>query len=343
MTGSIEQKATSLKKAFQDDLKTVQHSKDIEELKVKYLGKKGPIQGLMVELRNVDPALRPQVGKAINQLKEEIAQLCEQAGDGFLQAEEHKRLEEEKIDITLPGKRSHLGRNHPIRIMLDEVIEILVSMGFSIQCGPEIDSDWYNFEGLNYPPDHPARDMQDTFYIDKHHLLRSQTSNVQLRVMEGHNPPIRIIAPGTVFRNENISARSHVFFHQVEGIYIDRDVSFADLFATMEEFWSKLFQQDVEARFRPSYFPFVEPGIEVDLRCTACAGEGCGLCKQTGWLEVCGAGMVHPEVLKNGGIDPREYSGYAWGLGIERLAMLRFGIRDIRMFTENDMRLLAQF
>lgn len=343
MTGSIEQKATSLKKAFQDDLKTVQHSKDIEELKVKYLGKKGPIQGLMVELRNVDPALRPQVGKAINQLKEEIAQLCEQAGDGFLQAEEHKRLEEEKIDITLPGKRSHLGRNHPIRIMLDEVIEILVSMGFSVQCGPEIDSDWYNFEGLNYPPDHPARDMQDTFYIDKHHLLRSQTSNVQLRVMEGHNPPIRIIAPGTVFRNENISARSHVFFHQVEGIYIDRDVSFADLFATMEEFWSKLFQQDVEARFRPSYFPFVEPGIEVDLRCTACAGEGCGLCKQTGWLEVCGAGMVHPEVLKNGGIDPREYSGYAWGLGIERLAMLRFGIRDIRMFTENDMRLLAQF
>ncbi|MDN3506537.1 MAG: phenylalanine--tRNA ligase subunit alpha [Simkaniaceae bacterium] len=339
----MEKEVLSLKKAFQEDLTSVKRSKDIEDLKVKYLGKKGPVQGLMVNLRSVEPEKRPQVGKIINELKIEISDLCEQALTSFSQAEESKQLEEEKIDISLPGKRQYLGRHHPIRIMLREVIDILSGMGFSVQCGPEIDSDWYNFEGLNYPDDHPARDMQDTFYINKHSLLRSQTSNVQLRAMEGHNPPIRIIAPGTVFRNENISARSHVFFHQVEGIYIDEDVSFADLFATMEEFWSKLFKKDIEARFRPSYFPFVEPGIEVDLRCTACNGEGCRLCKQTGWLEVCGAGMVHPEVLKNGGIDPHKYSGYAWGLGIERLAMLRYGISDIRMFTENDMRLLAQF
>ncbi len=213
-------------------------------------------------------------------------------------------------------------------------------MGFSVQYGPDIDSDYYNYEGLNFPPDHPARDMQDTFYITKEMLLRSHTSNTQLRVMENHKPPIRIIAPGTVYRNETISSRSHVFFHQVEGLYIDKNVSFADLFATMDEFWSKLFHTKVKTRFRPSYFPFVEPGLEVDVACTSCNGKGCRLCKQSGWLEICGAGMVHPEVLKNGGIDPEEYSGYAWGMGIERLAMLRYGIKDIRMFTENDMRFL---
>lgn len=339
----MEEKVLSLKKAFQHDLSLATDSKEIEQLKVKYSGKKGPIQALMLELRNVDPEQRPLMGKTINELKGEIERLLEEAHDGYLKVEEKAKLETEKIDISLPGKTRHLGHFHPIRIMMREVIDILINMGFSVQCGPEIDSDWYNFEGLNYPADHPARDMQDTFYVTEHLLLRSQTSNVQLRAMEGRNPPIRIIAPGTVFRNENISARSHVFFHQIEGLYIDRDVSFADLFATMEELWSKIFNEKVEARFRPSYFPFVEPGLEVDLRCTSCHGEGCRLCKHSGWLEVCGAGMVHPEVLKNGGIDPHEYSGYAWGMGIERLAMLRYGISDIRMFTENDMRLLAQF
>ncbi|MBS0630134.1 MAG: phenylalanine--tRNA ligase subunit alpha [Verrucomicrobia bacterium] len=339
----MEEKVLSLKKAFQQDLSTATDSKEVEQLKVKYTGKKGPIQALMLELRNVDPVQRPQMGKVINELKSEIEQLLQDASEGFLKVEAQAQLESEKIDISLPGKNRYLGHFHPIRIMMREVIDILINMGFSVQCGPEIDSDWYNFEGLNYPADHPARDMQDTFYVTEHLLLRSQTSNVQLRAMEGRNPPIRIIAPGTVFRNENISARSHVFFHQIEGLYIDREVSFADLFATMEELWSKVFNEKVEARFRPSYFPFVEPGLEVDLRCTSCHGKGCRLCKHSGWLEVCGAGMVHPEVLKNGGIDPHEYSGYAWGMGIERLAMLRYGISDIRMFTENDMRLLAQF
>lgn len=328
---------------FKEDLKQVHHSKDIDLLKIKYLGKKGPIQALMIDLREVAPSERPLMGKVVNEFKEEVGHLCEQALLSFVQIEEKERFEQEKLDITLPGKRSYLGRFHPIRHMLREVITILEGMGFSVQCGPEIDSDWYNFEGLNYPPDHPARDMQDTFYVTDHFLLRSQTSNVQLRTMEKYKPPIRIIAPGTVFRNENISARSHVFFHQVEGLYIDRDVSFADLFSTMEEFWSKLFKKHIKTRFRPSYFPFVEPGLEVDLSCTVCDGKGCRLCKHSGWLEVCGAGMVHPEVLKNGGIDPHEYSGFAWGLGIERLTMLRYGIADIRDFTTNDMRLMAQF
>lgn len=339
----MKEKVSKIKQEFQKDLEAVSHSKDIENLKIKYLGKKGLLQSLMVELRHVDPEIRPKIGKIINELKQEISQLCEKVLDSFALIEEKKRLESEKIDVTLPGRRYNIGRHHPIRIMLHEVTDILIGMGFSVECGPEIDSDWYNFEGLNYESDHPARDMQDTFYVTENFLLRSQTSNVQLRAMERNVPPIRIIAPGTVFRNENISARSHVFFHQVEGMYVDKDVSFGDLFSMMEEFWAKLFNQSIEVRFRPSYFPFVEPGVEIDLRCTACEGKGCRLCKQTGWLEVCGAGMIHPEVLKNGGIDPHKYSGFAWGLGIERLAMLRYGISDIRLFTQNDMRLLAQF
>jgi phenylalanyl-tRNA synthetase alpha chain len=338
----MNDKITSLKAEFQHDLKSVKESGDVEQLKVKYLGKKGPIQQLMVHLRDCSAEERPQLGKLINDLKVEVETLSSAALDALNKAELAKRMEEEKIDVTLPGRTSFADGKHPITRIRDEVIAILVEMGFSVQYGPDIDTDYYNFEGLNYPKDHPAREMQDTFYVTSDLLLRSQTSNVQLRVMEAHKPPIRIIAPGTVYRNETISARSHVFFHQIEGLYIDKNVTFADLLATMEEFWSKLFKRSIETRFRPSFFPFVEPGMEVDLKCTSCGGSGCRLCKHTGWLEVAGAGMVHPQVLKNGGIDPEVYSGYAWGLGIERLAMLLYGIKDIRMFTENDMRLLAE-
>ncbi len=339
----MQEQVSSLRKKFQDELKTVQHSKEVEQLKVKYLGKKGPIQDLMLHLRDTPQEMRPQLGQQINALKEEISQLCEQALQGLSQAEQALRLAEESTDITLPGRHGHLGRKHPIAKVMQEVIDILTGMSFSVQYGPDIDTDYYNYEGLNFPPDHPARDMQDTFYITKEILLRSHTSNTQLRVMETHKPPIRIIAPGTCYRNETISSRSHVFFHQIEGLYIDEKVTFADLFATMQELWSKLFQTQVKTRFRPSYFPFVEPGLEVDIACVSCEGKGCRLCKQTGWLEICGAGMVHPEVLKSGGIDPERYSGYAWGMGIERLTMLRYGITDIRMFTENDLRFLEQF
>ncbi len=339
----MQAKILEVKKEFQQNLSDLQSSKDVEQLKVQFLGKKGPVQSLMSCLRDVTPEERPMVGKWINDLKEEIALLCDQALSTFFQAEQAVRLEEEKIDITLPGRRRFIGKKHPITLLRDEVLEILIGMGFSVQYGPDIDSDYYNYEGLNFPPDHPARDMQDTFYLSPDALLRSHTSNTQLRVMESHKPPIRIAAPGTVYRNETISARSHVFFHQVEGLYVDEDVSFADLLATMEEFLSKLFHARVQTRFRPSYFPFVEPGMEVDVLCTSCQGNGCRLCKHTGWLEILGAGMVHPEVLKNGGIDPDCYSGYAWGMGLERLAMLRYGIKDIRMFTENDVRFLSQF
>lgn len=338
----MHQRIASLRSQFQDDLKQVKLSKDVEQLKVKYLGRKGPVQDLMLHLKEAPSEERPQLGKLINELKEEFAVLCERALISYAQIEQAEQIAQEKIDVSLPGRRRYLGRQHPLSLMMDEMIDIFSGMGFSVQYGPDIDSDYYNYEGLNFPPDHPARDMQDTFYITPTMLLRSHTSNTQLRVMESHRPPIRIIAPGTVYRNETISARSHVFFHQIEGLYIDKGVSFADLFATMEEFWNKVFRTQVKIRFRPSYFPFVEPGMEVDIGCIACQQQGCRLCKFTGWLEVAGAGMVHPEVLKNGGIDPEVYSGFAWGLGIERSAMLRYGINDIRMFTENDQRFLEQ-
>ncbi|MBM3207653.1 MAG: phenylalanine--tRNA ligase subunit alpha [Chlamydiae bacterium] len=339
----MKEKITHLRNQFQEDLKQIQTTKDADQLQTRYLGKKGPLQELMMSLRDCSSEERPAMGKLINELKEEVTLLCKQTIEALDQAETAKRIEAEKIDVTLPGRKRFSGRKHPLTLLRDEVIQILAEMGFSVQYGPDIDSDYYNYEGLNFPPDHPAREMQDTFYISKDLLLRSHTSNTQLRIMESHKPPIRIIAPGTVYRNETISARSHVFFHQVEGLYVDEDVSFSDLMSTMDEFWSKLFKTKVETRFRPSYFPFVEPGMEVDVKCTSCHGSGCRLCKHTGWLEVAGAGMVHPEVLKNGGIDPERYSGFAWGLGIERLAMLRYGMKDIRMFTENDLRFLSQF
>ena len=334
---------SSIQKQFQSDVSQIKNSKDVELLKVKYLGKKGLIQYIMQQLKEVSKDLRPLIGKEINDLKEEILKLCQNCLESFLNVEQTKRLSEEKIDVTIPGRRGFIGRRHPLQLTLDRVIDLFCNMGFSVQYGPDIDSDYYNYEGLNFPPDHPARDMQDTFYITKDILLRSHTSNTQLRVMQENAPPIRIIAPGTVYRNETISSRSHVFFHQVEGLYIDRKVTFADLLATMDEFWKKLFGLSIQTRFRPSYFPFVEPGLEVDIACTSCKAQGCRLCKHTGWLEVAGAGMVHPQVLKNANIDPEEYSGYAWGLGIERVAMLLYGVKDIRLFTENNLRFLNQF
>lgn len=333
----------SLRHQFQSELASVTGVKDIESLKVKFLGKKGPVQELMQSLRSLSVEEKPLAGQLINEFKSELAALCDQALASFSAIELQKQLVEETLDVTLPGRKQRKGGSHPIHKMLDEIIALFSQMGFSVQYGPDIDTDYYNYEGLNFPPDHPARDMQDTFYITPQMLLRSHTSNTQLRVMQGHPPPIRIIAPGTVYRNETISSRSHVFFHQVEGLYIDENVSFADLFSTMDLFCCRLFGRPVKTRYRPSYFPFVEPGLEVDVECTACDGKGCRLCKQTGWLEILGAGMVHPNVLENGGIDPEKYRGYAWGIGVERLAMLRYGIRDIRTFTENDLRLLEQF
>jgi phenylalanyl-tRNA synthetase alpha chain len=326
-----------------EDLKDAHHSRDIELLKVKYLGKKGLVHGLMEFLKDADPAERPKRGKMINDLKVFIETAIENLMSQIEQKELDERLRRESIDITLPGRRHFQGKRHIALKVLDQALEILVGMGFSVQYGPEIELDYYNFEALNFAKDHPARDMQDTFYITSDTLLRTHTSNTQIRIMESHKPPIRIAAPGKCYRNEDISARSHVIFHQIEGLYIDKNVTFSDLLSTLQEFFSKLLQQEVKMRFRPSYFPFVEPGMEVDIECLQCKGEGCVVCKRTGWLEVLGAGMIHPEVLKSGGIDPEEYSGYAWGCGTERLAMLYYGINDIRLFWENQLRFLQQF
>ncbi len=333
----------NLRSQFSHELTLLQSARDVEDLKTRFLGRRGPVQAMMQGLRNLSPEHRPLFGQLVNELKQELEQLLDKAFQGFYQKELAEKIEAERIDVTLPGRRRFRGRKHPITAMLDEVLDLMRSMGFCIQLGPDIDSDYYNFEGLNFPADHPARDMQDTFYVSSHYLLRTHTSNTQLRVLETHNPPLRVAMPGTVYRNEEISSRSHVFFHQVEAMHIDKGVTFAELMSTMEEFWTKLFKREIKMRFRPSFFPFVEPGMEVDLLCTACQGGGCRLCKHSGWLEVAGAGMIHPIVLQNGGVDPEVFSGFAWGLGVERLAMLRWDVKDIRLFTKNDTRFLSQF
>lgn len=332
-----------IRSSFHDELSKAHSAKDIELLRVKFLGKKGDVQSLMQSLKEVGSEERPLLGKKINDLKEEITFNLEKKLNEFEGHELQNRLKSEKIDITLPGKRRGIGRRHVVLKVLDEALEVLSSMGFTVQLGPDIESDYYNFEALNFPKDHPARDMHDTFYITHDLLLRTHTSNTEVRVMEGFKPPLRVVSPGKCFRNEDISARSHVVFHQIEVLYVDKNATFADLLSTLEEFYTKLFQKEVKMRFRPSYFPFVEPGLEVDINCIGCEGRGCSICKHTGWLEVCGAGMTHPEVLKYGGIDPEEYNGFAIGMGIERMAMLAYGVPDIRLFLDDDLRFLEQF
>lgn len=339
----MNQTIQDLRNQIIQDLSHIKTTSELNELEVKYLGKKGPIQGLMKVLKDLTPEERPQFGKEVNELKVEVEQLVQNLHTVLGSQEDVHRLASEKIDVTVPGRRRFLGNKHLMTQVMEEIIDILTGMGFTVQYGPDIDTDYYNFEALNFAEDHPARDMQDTFYIAPKVLLRTHTTTIQARVMESNKPPIRIISPGKAYRNEAITARSHVFFHQIDPLYIDKGVTFSDLMTTLEEFLSKLFNKQVATRFRPSYFPFVEPGMEVDVNCFLCDGKGCPVCKYSGWLEVLGAGMVHPEVLKNGGIDPEEYSGFAWGMGLERLTMVKHGIPDIRMFTENDVRFLRQF
>lgn len=339
----MQQVSKALREEFFSELNLCKDTSAVEQLRVKYLGKKGPIQDLMKSLKSGTPEEKRVLGKEVNDLKEEIASKIGETAAFMRKREIDEQLLNEKIDVTLPGRRSFAGRKHPVSAAMDEILEILMEMGFSVQYGPDIDTDYYNFGALNFAPDHPARDMQDTFYIAPNVLLRTHTSNVQARVMEQHRPPIRIVAPGNAYRNETITARSHVFFHQIEGLYIDKGVSFADLLSTLEEFYKKLFRADITLRCRPSYFPFVEPGMEVDISCLQCNRRGCSLCKYSGWLEVCGAGLVHPEVLKNGDVDPEIYSGYAFGMGVERTLLLKKGVSDIRLLSENDLRFLQQF
>jgi phenylalanyl-tRNA synthetase alpha chain len=329
---------------FEHALLSCLTTEDVEALRLRYLGKKGIVSDLLRRFKDVPPEEKKTYGEKVNALKGYVENKLEQVSADFSKKEMAWQMQQEAIDVTLPGRSRSLGAMHPLMSTIDEIVQIMKDLGFSIQVGPQIETEYYNFELLNFPVDHPAKDMQDTFYIEPGVLLRTHTSPVQGRIMEKAIPPIRIACPGRVFRNEDVSARSHAFFHQVEALYIDKDVSMQDLFWTFREFVRRLFgRDDLQVRFRPSYFPFVEPGTECDATCLICNGKGCVLCKGSGWLEICGAGMVHPQVLRNVGIDPEKYQGYAWGLGVERLVMLRRAIKDIRLFSENDLRFLNQF
>jgi phenylalanyl-tRNA synthetase alpha chain len=339
----FESEIEEIRLQFLQELRDVQSSQDIEEIKVRYLGKKGSVRALLDKVKTASEEKRPLFGKLINDLKEEIGQHCENTISRLLELEQEAKIQKERVDVTLPGRRQFSHSYHPITRVGNQLLDILNGMGFASQLAPNVESDYYNFVALNFPEDHPARDMQDTFYLTRDLLLRTHTTNTEIRLMEKFAPPLRAASFGRCFRSEDVSARSHVFFHQIEAIYIDVNVTFSDLLYTINEFYSRFFGRKIEARFRPSYFPFVEPGMEVDIRCTVCEGKGCRLCKHSGWLEVAGAGMLHPEVLRFGGIDPEVYSGFAWGGGVERLAMLRSGITDIRLFSENDSRFLEQF
>lgn len=322
---------------------TAESIRDVEEIRVKFLGKKGEVTRLFEEFRTIEPELKKEFGKYLNELKTKAAEKIETLRENFAEFVEGSSLE----DFTKPGDSFELGTRHPISLVREQILDIFGSFGYSVALGPEIEDDWHVFSALNFPPEHPARDMQDTFFINPDSsdpiLLRTHTSSVQVRTMERQKPPIRVVCPGRVFRNEAISARAHCIFHQVEGLYIDKGVSFADLKQAILLFVQQMFGAQTEIRMRPSYFPFTEPSTEVDISCNICGGKGCNICKGTGWLEIMGAGMVDPNVLEASGIDSREYTGFAFGMGIERIAMLKWLVNDLRHYFENDVRFLKEF
>ena len=314
-----------------------------ESFRIKFLGTKGLIKALMPQMKDVPPESKREMGQVLNDLKlfaETKYNELKKATNGHA-----KQSTESDIDITLPGNEIPVGTRHPISIVRNRIISIFQRLGFAVAEGPEIEDDWHNFTALNLPENHPARDMQDTFYVSQNPawMLRTHTSNVQIREMEKGVLPIRIICPGRVYRNETISARAHCFFHQVEGLYIAEEVSFADLKQTLYFFVKEMFGEKIQIRFRPSYFPFTEPSAEMDITCLICGGAGCNVCKHTGWVEILGCGMVHPNVMENCGIDNNKYSGFAFGMGIERITMLKYQVKDLRLFSENDLRFLRQF
>lgn len=330
-------------KALQEEIeKAAASTKDeVEELRLKFISKKGSISQLFDDFKNVSPEQKKEVGQAINTLKNFALDKINTLKEAF----ENAGGNDQSIDLTMPGEPLKLGTRHPLSLVKNEIIGIFGRLGFTVAEGPEIEDDWHVFSALNFPPEHPARDMQDTFFIEKNPdvLLRTHTSSVQIRVMERTQPPIRMIFPGRVFRNEAISARSHCIFHQIEGLYVDENVSFADLKQTLLQFAKELFGEGTQIRLRPSYFPFTEPSAEMDVSCSICGGKGCNVCKYSGWLEILGCGMVDPNVLEACNIDSKKYTGFAFGMGIERITMLRYGIKDIRHFFENDVRFLKQF
>lgn len=316
---------------------------ELENVRVKYLGKKGELTAVLKQMGKLSPEERPVMGQLANEVRTTIEELVEATEEKIKKALLEKKLKDEKLDVTMPGTKASLGHKHPLNIVLDEVKDIFLGMGFDIATGPEIEWDYYNFEALNIPKDHPARDTQDTFYITENMLLRTQTSPVQIRVMEQQKPPIRVISPGRVFRSDAVDATHSPLFHQIEGLVVDKGITMGDLKGTLEAFAKRLYGNDTKIRLRPHHFPFTEPSCEIDVTCFKCGGKGCPMCKGEGFIEILGAGMVHPKVLSGCGVDPEVYSGYAFGVGLERLVMFRFDIDDMRLLYENDMRFLGQF
>lgn len=332
----------NLRKQADDEIDASTGKEELLAVKTRYLGRKGLLTEVLRKLKDVAPEDRPLIGKLSNDIKESISGRIDEALERLGSQESSKALEREKIDVTLPGRRTPCGTIHPVTRVEKEICDIFATLGFSIAEGPEVELDYYNFEALNIPPDHPARDMHDTFYITEGTVLRTHTSPVQVRTMERQRPPVRIVSPGKVYRPD--SDISHTpMFHQVEGLLVDRDVTFGDLKGVLTYFVRQMFGMDTALRFRASFFPFTEPSAEVDMQCVICKGSGCRVCGQSGWIEILGSGMVDPEVFKVVGYDPEEYTGFAFGLGVERIAMLKYGISDIRMFFENDRRFLEQF
>lgn len=329
--------------SHQLDTVSVSNQEELEAFRLKYISKKSVIGDLFNEFKNVGPEDRKAFGARLNQLKEKAQDKFKELIDSLQAGSEGAGVED--IDLTLPPGGSELGSVHPLTSTRRKIIEIFERLGFNVADGPEIEDDWHNFTSLNFPPNHPAREMQDTFFLEKDPdiALRTHTSSVQVRLMETQKPPLRAIMPGRVYRNETISARAHCIFHQVEGLYVNENVSFLDLKQTLYHFAKEMFGKETKIRFRPSFFPFTEPSAEIDISCNICHGKGCNICKYSGWVEIGGAGMVDPNVLENCGIDSEKYTGFAFGMGIERITMLKYRINDLRLFTENDIRFLKQF
>ena len=339
----MKQKLELIREAAQQELAAADTAQAIDALRVKYLGKKGELTAILKQMGQLSAEERPAMGQLANEVRSSIEQILNDRLTVLNAELQKKKLIEETLDVTMPGEHPALGAKHPLTVVLDEIKEIFIGMGFDIVSGPEVEYDYYNFEALNIPKDHPARDTQDTFYITDNILLRTQTSPVQVRVMEKQQPPIRIISPGRVYRSDAVDATHSPLFHQIEGLVVDKGITMSDLKGTLEAFVKRLYGEDSVVRFRPHHFPFTEPSAEVDVQCFACHGKGCRLCKGEGWIEILGAGMVHPNVLRNCGIDPEVYSGFAFGMGVERIAMKHYGIDDMRLLYENDVRFLEQF
>lgn len=339
----MKEQLSAIKAAVEARLKEAADLAELEQLRIKFLGKKGELTAAMKEMGKLSKEERPAMGKLANEVRSFVENALSEKAEALKKEAAAAKLKIETLDVTVPGKRPVYGKKHPLTTVLDDLKDIFIGMGFSIAEGPEVELDYYNFEALNIPKDHPARDTQDTFYIDENIVLRTQTSPVQVRVMENQKPPIRVIAPGKVFRSDTVDATHSPVFHQIEGLVVDKGITMADLKGTLEVFVKKLYGEDTKLRFRPHHFPFTEPSAEVDISCFNCGGEGCRICKGEGWIEILGCGMVHPKVLKNCDIDPEIYSGFAFGIGLERVTMFRYDIDDLRLFFENDIGFLKQF